>query len=61
MIAYGIWRFFAEYMRGDDRGEFFIKSLTPSQGTSILLVLGGIALILILKAVKVKNEETEVQ
>lgn len=49
MIAYGIWRYFAEFMRGDDRGEFFIKIFTPSQGTSILLIIGGIALLIILK------------
>jgi phosphatidylglycerol:prolipoprotein diacylglycerol transferase len=25
MIAYGIWRFFIEYLRGDDRGETFVS------------------------------------
>ena len=48
MVSYGIWRYFAEFLRDDDRGEFFIKIFTPSQFTSILLVAGGVALFLIL-------------
>ncbi len=48
MILYGIWRFFIEYARGDDRGETFISFLTPSQLTAILLVVGGIALLVFL-------------
>ena len=48
MVAYGIWRYFAEFMRGDDRGEFFIKIFTPSQFTSILLTAGGLALGIVL-------------
>ena len=47
MMGYGVWRFFAEYLRGDDRGETFIKFLSPSQLTALLLVLGGTALIYI--------------
>lgn len=48
MIAYGIWRFFIEYLRGDDRGAFLIRFLSPSQFTSILLTAGGIVLLIIL-------------
>ncbi|MBP1588482.1 MAG: prolipoprotein diacylglyceryl transferase [Clostridia bacterium] len=48
MVAYGIWRYFAEFMRGDDRGGFFIRIFTPSQFTSVLLVAGGILLGVIL-------------
>ena len=48
MVSYGIWRYFAEFLRDDDRGEFFIKIFTPSQFTSILLVAGGVTLFLIL-------------
>ncbi|MBQ9080154.1 MAG: prolipoprotein diacylglyceryl transferase [Clostridia bacterium] len=44
MVAYGVWRFFIEYMRGDERGATFIKLLSPSQLTAILLVIGGAAL-----------------
>ena len=41
LIAYGIWRFLIEYVRGDYRGSF-IPGLTPSQFWSIILVLLGI-------------------
>lgn len=47
MMGYGVWRFFAEYLRGDDRGATFIKFLSPSQLTALLLILGGAALIYI--------------
>lgn len=47
MMGYGVWRFFAEYLRGDDRGATFIKFLSPSQLTALLLILGGAALICI--------------
>lgn len=40
-IGYGIWRFFIEYLRIDDRGEF-IPGLTPSQWISIGLISVGI-------------------
>ena len=42
LVAYGIWRFFIEFARGDYRGSF-IPGLTPSQFWSILLALLGIA------------------
>lgn len=48
MAAYGVWRFFAEYLRDDDRGASIISFFTPSQFISVLLVLGAIALWLIL-------------
>ncbi|MBR5059369.1 MAG: prolipoprotein diacylglyceryl transferase [Clostridia bacterium] len=48
MVAYGIWRYFAEFMRGDDRGASFIKIFTPSQFIAILFVAGGILLGVIL-------------
>ena len=35
---YGIWRFFIEYARADDRGASFISFLSPSQLTSLLLL-----------------------
>lgn len=47
MMGYGVWRFFAEYLRGDDRGETFIKFLSPSQLTALLLIVGGAVLIYI--------------
>lgn len=42
LIAYGIFRFFAEFLRGDDRGSTFIPFLSPSQLTALILVPVGI-------------------
>ena len=56
MIIYGVWRFVIEYARADDRGETFIKFLTPSQLTAILMILGGIALLVVYYKVIKKHE-----
>ncbi len=45
LILYGIWRFFLEFLRGDDRGAFPLLPLTPAQGISVLLVLLGATLL----------------
>ena len=47
MLVYGAWRFFVEYLRADDRGETIVSFLSPSQLFSVLLMLGGVALLLI--------------
>lgn len=47
LIAYGVWRFLLEYLRGDDRGETVVPFLTPSQLTAILMILLGIVLFLL--------------
>jgi phosphatidylglycerol:prolipoprotein diacylglycerol transferase len=47
LISYGVWRFFIEYLRGDDRGNSIISFLTPSQFVSILMIIAGISLIVI--------------
>ena len=39
LYGYGIGRFLLEFVRGDDRGTGFIPGLSPSQATSILLVI----------------------
>jgi len=59
MIIYGIWRFFAEYMRADDRGATIVSFLTPSQLVSVLLIVGGIAVYFILYFRKNKNKPQE--
>jgi phosphatidylglycerol:prolipoprotein diacylglycerol transferase len=41
MIVYGIWRFFIEYARADERGQSIIPFLSPSQLTAVLLIAGG--------------------
>lgn len=42
LSVYGVWRFFIEYARTDYRGETFVSFLTPSQLTSVLLVLAAV-------------------
>lgn len=37
--GYGVWRFFIEYARNDDRGASCVSFLSPSQCTALLLVL----------------------
>ncbi|MDE6441639.1 MAG: prolipoprotein diacylglyceryl transferase [Clostridia bacterium] len=48
-IAYGIWRFLLEFIRGDSRGEFIGNALSPSQIWSIVMVLIGIGYIFVQK------------
>ena len=47
LIGYGIWRFFIEYLRGDDRGETLLSFLSPSQLTAIVLSIVGVLLIVL--------------
>ncbi len=44
MAGYGVWRFFIEYLRGDERGASLVKFLSPSQLTALLLIIGGAVL-----------------
>ena len=46
LMAYGVWRFFAEYLRADDRGATVVKFLSPSQLTAIVLFLVGAGLMI---------------
>ena len=41
-IAYGVWRFFIEFVRADDRGTTIISSLSPSQFVAIVLIVVAI-------------------
>ena len=54
MCVYGVWRFIIEYMRADYRGATFIDTLTPSQLTAVVMVLGGIALIFLQKSIQTR-------
>ena len=45
LIVYGVWRFFIEFARDDDRGSSGFDALSPSQLTAIFMILTGIALI----------------
>lgn len=42
-VAYGVWRFLIEYLRGDNRGETIVSFLSPSQLTALILIAVGIA------------------
>lgn len=55
LICYGIFRFFIEYLRGDDRGEL-VGIISPSQFWSLLMVVIGIALYFALRAFYKKEE-----
>lgn len=41
--AYGLWRFFIEYARADDRGATVVSFLTPSQLVALILIVVGVA------------------
>ena len=56
LIAYGIFRYLIEYIRGDERGEF-IPGISPSQFWSIIMVLMGIGLIFFTKYVLFKDKK----
>ena len=57
LIVYGVWRFFIEFARDDDRGISGIGSLSPSQFIAILMILLGIALIFLYRYVLKKYFE----
>lgn len=62
LTAYGVWRFFLEYLRGDDRGESLVSWLSPSQLTAVVLVACGVALFFVerrLRAAKKKQHDTK--
>lgn len=47
LSIYGVWRFIAEYLRDDYRGDTFIDALTPSQLIACILTAVGIGLIFV--------------
>ena len=42
-IAYGVWRFFIEFVRSDERGATIIPTLSPSQFIAIIMILAAVA------------------
>lgn len=46
LIAYSVYRFFAEYLRFDDRGTTLL-GISPSQLMSIVAVIGGIGILVL--------------
>ena len=51
---YGIFRYFLEYLRGDNHGEL-IGLITPSPFWSLLMILLGIILIFVIKNLYQRN------
>ncbi len=47
LIAYGIFRFAIEFLRGDDRGEL-LGFMSPSQFWSVLMVVAGVGVYFLL-------------
>ncbi len=45
VMAYSVWRFVAELLRGDYRGATVVDFFTPSQFISVLLLAGGLVLL----------------
>ena len=58
VITYGVWRFFAEYLRADARGQGVIPFLSPSQQTALLLIALGVGTIFIEKYVRAYTART---
>ncbi len=52
LIAYGVWRIIIELFRTDARGGF-VLGLAPSQWQSIIFIVGGIAIIVLYKILKI--------
>lgn len=52
LIAYGFWRFWIEFLRGDDRGASFIPGVTPSQLSALFFVTAGIVIYIVEKNMK---------
>ena len=55
-FGYGVFRFLIEFIRGDDRGAYFL-SLSPSQWFSIISIILSVILYFLFKYIKNKSEE----
>ena len=56
LVGYGVFRFFLEYLRGDNRGELS-SIFSPSQITSIIFILAGAALLIYTIKLKVYEKK----
>ncbi len=52
LIGYNVFRFFLEYLRGDDRGASPFGFLSPSQFLSIVMLVMGILLLVFRKRIE---------
>lgn len=55
LIAYGIFRFLNEFLRGDHRGEL-VTGISPSQFWSLLFPVAGIAVFFLVRRLDKKKE-----
>ena len=58
LIAYGVFRFLIEYVRGDDRGAL-VGFVSPSQFWSIFMVVAGVAIIFVMNRILNKAAQSE--
>ena len=58
LIAYGVFRFLIEYVRGDDRGEL-VGFVSPSQFWSIFMAVAGVAIIFVMNRILNKAAQSE--
>lgn len=58
LVCYGVFRFAIEFLRGDQRGQF-VTGLSPSQFWSVCIVLFGVGLFFVLRAIYAKRERKE--
>lgn len=61
LSIYGVWRFFIEYLRADDRGASPISFLSPSQFIAILLFALAVVLYIVMEKVHARKNEAEKQ
>ncbi len=54
--SYGVWRFFIEYLRADERGATFFDLITPSQLTAVVLFAVGVLLCFAVKRIQPKGD-----
>ncbi|MBE5741976.1 MAG: prolipoprotein diacylglyceryl transferase [Clostridiales bacterium] len=61
LVAYGIFRFLIEFIRGDERGEF-VGGVSPSQFWSLLMIVLGVAIYFLFEYLyKLRAKELEKQ
>ena len=58
LIAYGVFRFLIEYVRGDDRGEL-VGFVSPSQFWSIFMAAAGVAILFVMNHILNKAAQSE--
>ena len=57
LSCYAVWRFFAEYLRSDDRGQSPIAFLSPSQLTAVILFLAGVGVLVLQRSLTKPRSE----